>query len=169
SRCAVFRFSPLTDEDLTKITKQVIQGEGLELDDKAIEAVVYLSEGDARKAINILQGASGAGSKITEEMIFQVSSRARPAEIGEMVQLAIKGKFTQARDLLNKLMIEYAMSGQDVIGQVYREVTRLDVDDETKVKLVDRVGEYDFRMSEGGDERIQLEALLAQIMLVAKK
>ncbi|MFH1779920.1 MAG: replication factor C small subunit [Candidatus Micrarchaeota archaeon] len=169
SRCAIFRFSPLTDENVEKIIERVVSGEKVIIDDDATKAVIYLSEGDARKAINILQGAAGIGKKITEEIVYQVSSRARPKEISEMVSLALNGKFTEARNHLNKLMIDYAMSGEDVISQIYREVIKLDVDDETKVKLVDRVGEYDFRMSEGTDERIQLEALLAQIMLAGKK
>ena len=53
--------------------------------------------------------------------------------------------------------------------QVYREVTRLDIPDKKKIALVDRIGEYNFRLVEGANERIQLEALLAQIMLIGKE
>ena len=168
SRCAVFRFSPLPNEEIEKIIDHVAKGEGLKLDDKAKAAIVYVSDGDARKAINCLQGASTAGDRITEEQVFRVASRARPEEVGEMVRLALKGNFSEARQRLNSLMIRYGMSGEDVIMQVYNEVVRLDVPDAQKVALVDRVGEYDFRMTEGANERIQLEALLAQIMLLGK-
>jgi replication factor C small subunit len=63
-------------------------------------------------------------------------------------------------------MLEYGMSGEDVLLQVYKEITTLDIPDRTKVVLVDRIGEYNFRLVEGANERIQLEALLAQIMLI---
>ncbi|HIH20191.1 TPA: replication factor C small subunit [Candidatus Micrarchaeota archaeon] len=168
SRCAVFRFRSLEDGDLKKIVQDIAKKEGLDVDDKALDAIAYISEGDARKAINCLQGSAEKG-KITEEKVFEVSSRARPKEIAEMVELALKGKFIEARNKLNTVMVKYAMSGEDVLQQVYREVIALGVSDEVKVQLVDRVGEYDFRLSEGADERIQLEALLAQIMLVGSK
>jgi len=170
SRCSVFRFTPLGDGDIKKIIAHIAEKEKLKVDAKAVDAVVYVSEGDARKAINCLQGAAGAeDGKITEEAVFRVSSRARPKEIAEMVDLALKGKFSEARKALDEVMVRYAMSGEDVVEQVYKEVVRLDVPDDVKVRLVDRVGEYDFRLSEGADPRIQLEALLAQIMLIGRK
>lgn len=58
------------------------------------------------------------------------------------------------------------MSGEDVISQVYKEVINMQIPDKKKVMLVDRIGEYNFRLVEGANERIQLEALLAQIMLI---
>lgn len=170
SRCAVFRFSPLAEEDIKKLVEHVAGKESVKMDAKAIDAVVYVSEGDARKAINCLQGAASAeGGKITEEAVFRVSSRARPKEIAAMVDFALKGRFSEARKALDEVMVRYAMAGEDVIEQVYKEIVRLDVSDDVKVRLVDRVGEYDFRMNEGADPRIQLEALLAQIMLIGRK
>lgn len=168
SRCAVFRFKSLEDAQVKDIVREIAKKEGVSIDEKALDAIAYVSEGDARKAINCLQGSAEKG-KVTEENVFQVSSRAHPKEITEMVELALNGKFSEARKHLNTLMVKYAMSGEDVLGQIYREVVSLPISDDVKVHLVDRIGEYDFRLSEGADERIQLEALLAQIMLVGSK
>ncbi len=169
SRCAVFRFARLSDEELAKVVGHAAKGEGLHLDDKALVALLYVAGGDARKAVNALQGASIAGRKVTEDDVFRVASRARPAEVEKMVNLALSGKFVAARDLLDELMVKYGMSGEDVIGQIFREITRLPVSERQKVELVDKVGEYEFRMVEGANERIQLEALLAQFMLAGSK
>ncbi|MFH1056613.1 MAG: replication factor C small subunit [Candidatus Micrarchaeota archaeon] len=168
SRCAVFRFRSLQDEQIKKIVEGIAGKEGVKVDEKALDAIAYVADGDARKAINCLQGSAEKG-KISEEAVFQVSSRAKPKEIAEMVELALKGKFVEARNKLNTVMLKYSMSGEDVLQQVYREVILLGVSDDVKVQLVDKIGEYDFRLSEGADERIQLEALLAQIMLVGSR
>ena len=169
SRCAVFRFSSLTDDDLREIAKRVARGEKLELDKKAEDALLYVATGDARKVINCMQAVATLDKKITEDEVFKVASRARPKEIEEMLRFALKGEFMKARKSLEELMVRYGMAGEDILTQVYQEVTRLDVPDETKVRLVDRIGEYDFRMTEGANEQIQLEALLAQIMLIGKR
>jgi replication factor C small subunit len=86
-----------------------------------------------------------------------------------MVARALEGDFSGARKMLDEMMLKYGMSGEEVILQVFREVTRMSLPDKDKVALVDKIGEYDFRMVEGANERIQLEALLAQIMLHGKK
>lgn len=166
SRCAVFRFLPLGDGQVHEMLRHVAQKEGLTLDGKAEDAIAYVSSGDMRKAINALQGAAIHSKTIGEELIYKISSRARPKEIREMVDAAYGGNFSEARKMLLDLSTQYGLSGSDIILQVYREVVNLEIPEKKKVALVDRIGEYDFRLVEGANEHIQIEALLAQIMLL---
>jgi len=165
SRCVVFRFRPLQAKEMEGKLLEIAKKEKLELEAKALEAIIYVSMGDMRKAVNILQAASALDKKVGEDTVFKVSSRAKPKEVKEMIHTALKGEFLEARNLLDKLMYEHGMSGEDVIGQVYREVMAEDekeIDSKTKIALVDVIGEYDFRLVEGANERVQLEAMLAQ-------
>ncbi|MCD6226941.1 replication factor C small subunit [Candidatus Micrarchaeota archaeon] len=166
SRTSVFRFGPISEHDIKKMLKHIIHKEQLKVDDDALEAITYVSDGDLRKAINVLQGAAMQTSHITEKIIYSISSRAKPKEVQEMIKLALSNKFEKARKMLDTLMIEYGMSGEDVLLQMYKEVINMDIDDRIKVKIVDKIGEYNFRLVEGANERIQLEALLAQLMVV---
>ncbi len=168
SRCSVFRFMPLNDAEIKQMIERIAEKEGLQVSEAAITTLIYISSGDMRKAINALQGVSFQTKKITPEAIYKISSQARPEEIKKMMEAALSGKFMDARTLLDSLMIKYGMSGEDVIMQVYREVPSLQIPEEKKVHLIDKIGEYNFRMVEGANERIQLEALLAQMMLLGK-
>jgi replication factor C small subunit len=170
SRCALFRFTPLTDKDIGRRLAHIAREEGVDVDEKASAAIVYVAEGDMRKAINTLQVAASVGKKVTEDNIYKVSSRARPEEVAKMLDTALNGKFMDARKLLDQLLYEYALSAEDVLLQVYRAVADSDkIDDQTKVRLIDRVGEASFRVTEGANERIQLEAFLAQLALIPKE
>jgi len=169
SRCSVFRFKPLLDDEVRAMVNRIAAAEGLKVDEKAIETLIYISEGDMRKAINALQGASMHAKHITSDELYKTASRARPAEIKEMLDLSLAGKFTEARKKLDQLMINYGMSGEDVLLQIYREVPNMSISETAKVHLIDKIGEYNFRVVEGANERIQLEALLAQMMLIGKK
>jgi len=171
SRCVIYRFKPLGAKDVENQVKHVADKEKIEVDEKAIHALNYVSQGDMRKTINILQAASTLDKKITEDIVYSVSSRARPEQVQEMIILAVEGKFIEARKKLEELMYEQGMSGEDIIMQVYRETMNLDskhLDDKAKIELVNTIGEYDFRIVEGASERIQLEALLAQFMKYKK-
>ncbi len=171
SRCVIYRFKPLGAKEVEKQIQHVAHLEKIQVDEKATTAVNYVCQGDMRKALNILQAASTLDKKITEEIIYSVSSRARPEQVQEMILLALKGKFLEARKKLEELMYEQGMSGEDVLIQVYRETMSMDekeLPDKDKIALVDTIGEYDFRIVEGANERIQLEALLAQFMKYKK-
>lgn len=168
SRCSIFRFRPLSKEDIKKMIDRIAKEEGLVVGDDAIDALEYISNGDMRKAINALQGAAMNSKKVSSDSIYKVGSRARPKEIKEMINLAMDGHFVEARKKLDDLMITYGMSGEDVLLQIYKEVPTLPIPDREKVELIDKIGEYNFRVVEGANERIQLEALLAQFMLIKK-
>lgn len=169
SRCAIFRFLQLEEKDVNKMLEQIAKEEKLKVDADAYSAIFYVSEGDMRRAINILQGCAIHGEHITGELVHKISSRAKPKEIHEMVSLAIGGDFASARKNLDKLMMSYGLSGEDVLFQIYKEIPNLNIPENKKVVLVDRLGEYNFRLVEGANERIQLEALLAQFALIGAK
>ena len=65
-------------------------------------------------------------------------------------------------------MLNYGLSGLDIIKQIQKEIWNLDIDDRAKVNLIDKCGEIEFRMTEGSDEFLQLEALLSQVVLAKK-
>ncbi len=163
SRCAIFRFSPLKREDIIKKLKEIAENENITIDDSGIDAIIYVSEGDLRKAINVLQTAATVSKNIDDEVVYKVSSKARPDEIRKMVELALNNKFIEARELLYNLMIDWGMSGEDILIQMFREIPNLDIEERKKVSLVEAIGECDFRIVEGANERIQLSALLAKI------
>ncbi|MFH1695517.1 MAG: hypothetical protein ABH850_03780 [Candidatus Micrarchaeota archaeon] len=171
SRCAIFRFKPLNSKDITERLIEIAKKEGIQLNDDALKAVTYVSQGDLRKAINVLQASSSIESKIKEDTIYAVSSKAKPEEIKELIKLALEKKFLEAREKLDALLYDYGMSGEDVVLQLYRELIEVDekeIDGKTKIELIEKIGEANFRIVEGANERIQLEALIAQFMKYKK-
>lgn len=166
SRCAIFRFRRLTDKDIEQMFKRIARAEKITIAPEAIKAITYLSEGDMRKAINILQAAASLGKRVTEKSVYEVSAAAKPEEVRQMLELALAGKFEEARSKLHELLIERGLAGEDVLDQVHKEVFNLKLPERTKVELVDKVGEFSFRLSQGANERIQLEAMLAHFNLI---
>ncbi|MEM0201798.1 MAG: hypothetical protein QXR73_01300, partial [Candidatus Micrarchaeaceae archaeon] len=82
---------------------------------------------------------------------------------------AIAGDFTKAREDLNTLMVSYGMSGEDVLMQCYREALNIDVPDTMRLEIIRSIGDYNFRIVEGANDRIQLEAMLARLALLGRK
>ncbi len=170
SRCAVYRFRPIADKDIEKRVKHITREEKLNLADDGLEAIKYVARGDMRRAINTLQSAAVLGKKIDAETIYQTVAMARPEEVNELIELALKGDFMKARDKLDVLLIDQGLSGEDVIDQVHRATMNLGgISENMRVELLDKIGETDFRLTEGANERIQLEALIAHFMLAGKK
>lgn len=169
SRCAVFRYRRLGEREIAQMLKRIAKAEKFVLTEDGIKAIVYVSGGDMRMAINVLQAAAAVGKRVDEKAVFEVSALAKPEEVREMLELALNGKFEEARGKLNDLLVNQGLSGEDILEQIHREIFNLKLPEPMKVKLVDRVGEFDFRLSEGANERIQLEAVLAHFALVGDR
>ncbi len=169
SRCALFRFKPLSKEEIFEIINKIEKQETLKIDPKAKDALYQISEGDCRRVENLLQSSAAISDNITEEIIFSLASVARPKEVKEVLELAINNKFIDSRNLLLKVMLNYGLSGLDIVKQIQREIWNLNIEGKSKVKLIEKCGEIEFRMTEGSDEYIQLESLLAQFVLEASK
>jgi replication factor C small subunit len=168
SRCAVFRFRPLPKEAIVNYLAMIVEKEGATITEEALEALVHVAQGDMRKAVNSLQVAASLGEDITIEVVYQTTGTARPEEVRSLLETALSGDFIEARTILDEIMITYGLSGQDIIKQIHRTFFDLSIPDIEKVKLIDKTGEVEFRIVEGGNERIQLEALLAHLVLVGE-
>jgi len=166
SRCAVFRFRPLTSDDVRDYLSRIVAGENVKIDDAALDGLVHVAKGDLRRAVNSLQVAASTGKKIDMDTIYQTTGMAHPEEVMKMLETALGGNVAAARDILDDIMISYGLSGQDVIRQIHSSLFDMSIPDADKVRLVDKTGEIEFRIVEGSNERIQLEALLAYLVLV---
>ena len=169
SRCAMFRFRPLDKKEIFAIIESIEKEEKIKVNEKAKDALYTISEGDARRINNVMQSCAAISKDINEEVVYSMASVAKPKEVDEVLKLALQNKFIDARNKLMDVMLNYGLSGIDIIKQIQQEILNLDIDNEKKMLLMEKCGEIEFRMTEGSDEFIQLEALLSQFALYGSK
>jgi len=169
SRCAIYRFKPLDEEAVAEEVRRIADREGLDVNEEAMRAIIYVAQGDMRKAINALQGAAIISREITGAMIYEITSTARPEEIAELVDIILEGDFEGAERVLYRLTQERGLAPNELINQIYRAVVNHPMDRKVKVAIISHLGEADFRLSEGASSDIQMEAMLAQCVLSARE
>lgn len=165
SRCAIFRLKLLEKRDIEKIIKKISENENLNVSQDGIDMIYEGSEGDCRKCINLLQSTASISTSITPDLVSTMLSTAKPKDIKIVLDYAVSGDFEKAKDKLLDVMLKESISGQDVIKAIQKEIWNLQVEPEIKVKLTEKTGESEFRIIEGSDPFIQLQALLASFVL----
>ena len=166
SRCAIFRFPRLDEKDLKGRIMTIAKQEKVKLTEEGVDAILYVSGGDMRRSINVLQAAAVKKKEVDADSVYETTGKARPEDVSQLVNLALTGKFLESQDKLRNLLVWQGLSGTDIIRQIHREVLKLGVDEEAKVQLVNLVGEAEFRLTEGADTEIQLSAVLANFALI---
>jgi replication factor C small subunit len=172
SRCSLFRFKQLEKKDAIVYLSMICKAEKVSADEDAIERIFDLSEGDLRRAINYLQVAttSSKAGKLDLTQLNKMAPNDEGDSVRAMLLTAIQGNFLKARDLMYELMGKHWMSGREIIRIANREVVQIvELEAKKQVEAVRLLGEYDFRLSQGANEDIQLSAMLAQISLLGSK
>ncbi|MDD1673407.1 MAG: replication factor C small subunit [Methanomicrobiales archaeon] len=165
SRCAIYRFAPLSPQAVKEELHRIAKREGLRVSPEAQEAIVYVAQGDMRRAINALQGAAILSPTIEENMIYAITSTARPDEVEALLICATGGDFEGAEALLECLLSERGIAPTELLNQCYRALVHRKMEGALKVAFIDAIGETDYRLSEGANSDIQMKALLARFVL----
>jgi replication factor C small subunit len=165
SRCALFRFKLLEKKAIEKVLNKIAQGEDLTITPEAIEILYEGSEGDCRRSINLLQSSASISPSINTDLVSTVISNTKPKDMKVVLDYALAGDFQKAREKLLDVMLKESISGQDVVKSIQKEIWNLPIEPEIKVKLTEKTGEAEFRIVEGSDPFIQLQALLASFVL----
>ena len=93
---------------------------------------------------------------------------ARPEEVKEALEMSLNNNFAGARERLDTLQITYGLAGEDVLRQMHRSVRDIEVPDTIKVQMIEKLAEADFRLSEGANARIQIEAVIANFVVLGR-
>lgn len=165
SRCAIFRFKLLEKKDVEKVMKNVAKNENLEIEESAIESIYEGSEGDCRRSMNLLQSTAAISPKITKELVETILSESKPKNTKLLLEYALSGDYEGAKNKLLDIMLKEAISGQDIIKSIQKEIWNLTIEPELKVRLTEKAGEIEFRIVEGADPFVQLQSLLAGFVL----
>lgn len=166
SRCVVFKFKPLPKKEIFEIIEKISKIEGFKITEEGKQALFEVSSGDCRKVENILQSCAAVSQEISEKTVYSIASQALPNEINKILTLCVEGDMIQARKEMLNIMYENGLSGLDIIKQVSSAIWDLKIENLKKLDMIKLCGEIEFRLVEGSDEFIQLQALLAGISLI---
>jgi replication factor C small subunit len=122
SRCMVFQFTKLTREDAVRRLKTICEKEGVRFEEKALLEIYEAASGNLRHSINILQAAAGMGSVSQANVIVSVALSVR-SKVGEVIRLALDGKFTDAMAVLFELTNEFGIPENNFLKYTNQEYT----------------------------------------------
>ncbi|OFV67566.1 replication factor C small subunit [Methanosarcinales archaeon] len=168
SRCAIFRFKPLSMKDMIEQIRWISEQEGVTISDEGIDAICEIARGDMRRAINALQSAAALEKPIEREMIYEITATVSTKDVMKLINLAIDEGFDPARKELNDIFDRGVASGE-ILDVLARRIFDFPISDQAKIELMERIGEADYRITEGANERLQMEALIAYVSLNREK
>jgi replication factor C subunit 3/5 len=182
SRCTRFRFSPLKEQDIRRLVDHVIAEEDVKIETAATEALVKLSKGDMRRALNVLQACHASSTPlqppgqpkldpktieretITETTIYECIAAPHPADIRIIRDTVLTtSDVTSCLQTINELKISKGLALADILTALAEQLNDLDVPTQTRVTWLEGLSEIEYRLSGGGSETVQTGGLVGVI------
>jgi replication factor C small subunit len=167
SRSLVVNFTSPSNDVIASLASRIAESEGVEVDSTGLNAIARESNGDMRRAINLLQVASAKGKSVTEDAVYACSETTLSKGVRNMVSAAIDGSFVIAREALRGLLALEGYSPSDIMLQIERDLLSRPFEHDVLLALLDRVAEIDYRLVQARNPFIQITALLASIGKIA--
>nr|XP_011458804.1 PREDICTED: replication factor C subunit 3 [Fragaria vesca subsp. vesca] len=161
SRCTRFRFAPLDSFHVKDRLKHVIDAEGLDVFENGLAAVVRLSNGDMRKALNILQSTHMASQKITEEAVYLCTGNPLPKDIEQISHWLLNESFTEAFKRISDMKTIKGLALVDIVREVTMFVFKIKMPPDVRVLLINDLADIEYRLSFGCNDKLQLGSIIA--------
>ena len=165
SRCVVFKFTRISNKEISSQLKFIAQKEKIKADEKGLETICDYADGDIRHAINILQAAASMGS-IDVSSVKSVIGLTKTKDVQDVLKLALDGKVSDAREKMIELIKVYGMSESDFLKYINQAVFASKTSNIEGILEI--IAKYDYRILVGANPEIQLSALLAEITKFGK-
>ncbi|XP_010243510.1 PREDICTED: replication factor C subunit 3 [Nelumbo nucifera] len=161
SRCTRFRFAPLDASHVMDRLKYVIEAEGLDVSEGGLAALVRLSSGDMRKALNILQSTHMASQHITEEAVYLCTGNPMPKDIEQISFWLLNESFATSYRCISEMKMKKGLALVDIVREVTMFIFKIKMPSDVRVQLINDLADIEYRLSFGCNDKLQLGSLIA--------
>ena len=167
SRCKIFRYTGLLKHQLDERLKAICKKEKLTFSQEGINAIIFASQGDLRRAINFLQITSINYKDILQDNVYKLCDKPHPFIIRNIITSCVKKdlkrSFMIVRSLLNK-----GFSSTDIITSIISVLKYIDipnVSESYKINFMNEICQTGIILSKGVESELQLVGCLSKIHL----
>ena len=164
SRCLVLRFKPISEHGMTRMVKDILGKEGLEMGDDVMEVcrrIKKITAGDLRLAINLLQACD---LDSPTESIYKLSGTISPITMRAITIMMKKGRFEGIGKKMNVLHSilprQFLMQLEDYF------VHNHEISEDLRAIACRIIADYDERLTLTGDQENQLMGLVAKLCML---
>ncbi len=153
--------APSTDE-VVDVLETILEAERVPYEAAGVAYVASHADGDLRTAILDAQTVAEAEGELTQETAYEALRDVGPEErIVELVRRAVDGEFSEARSMLDDLLVDDGYTGSEVLSSMVRVARSRELVDPAELAVL--AGEVDADLAAGTSDRLHLSLLLAEL------
>ena len=168
SRCIILKYNEVNNKDMEKKLKKICKKEKIPYTEDGIKTILFISQGDIRKAINSLESTFFGFNEVNTENIYKICEKPPENDIADILNLCIKGELRKALDNILVLKTK-GYCNNDILLTLFNTLKEFDINDSLKMNLFDITSQSFVKINEGIDTNLQLLNCVCTIFKACNK
>ncbi|KAL5982782.1 Subunit of heteropentameric Replication factor C (RF-C) [Asimina triloba] len=157
---------------LRRVIERYTKTTSLDVTEGGLVALVRLSSGDMRKALNILQSTQMASPHVTEEAVYLCTGNPMPKDIEQISSWLLNESFATSFKCIQQLVpstsacisemkMRKGLGLVDIVREVTMFVFQIKMPADVRVQLINDLADIEYRLSFGCNDKLQLGSLVS--------
>lgn len=164
NKCVIMNFRTVSDENIKKRLIHICSKENIEYDEKGINAIIYMSQGDIRNAINNLESMYYSYDKITEQNVYKLCYQPHPTNIIEIIQNCVNKNFTKSINKYEELLTQ-GYCNSDILQLTLNILQQINIDETIRINFIKIISETYLLINEGINTNLQIYSAISKMIL----
>jgi len=163
SRCLILHYRPMNRDNIKKRLDMICQTEKVNYDEKGLEAIIFISQGDIRQAINNLEATYNSYNMITEENVYKLCYQPHPNTIINLIQKCASRNLIQAIEKHEELK-EQGYCNSDILQTMSNVLKLINIDEHIRINFIKIISDTYLNVSEGVDTSLQMYSCISKMI-----
>lgn len=168
SKCIIINYPKLKDSFINEKLIEICEKENIKFTYGSIEELLNISDKDIRKAINNLECIFFTCGNLTNDNIYSILDKPKPAYIRNILNLCLNNKFNESILELTRLY-KNGYNASDILltflDYLMKQNSDLTISQDLKMRLYKIISFSYIKVNEGNDSLLQLIGCLSNIYL----
>ena len=181
SRCACYRFPPLTTESIRTKILYISEKENISVTEDGMQTMIKISHGDMRRVINILQSTSMSNNVIDSNSIIKCTGYINTEHVHMILNALLNNTFDTAYSTVCEIKKEFSYTLSDIITELSDILINYCKNNDNKIiikidknkkltyinilKILDKMRVMEFNLTTTTTDNIQTVALIGNFNL----
>ncbi len=168
SRCIILKYNSITNCDMKSKLINICEKENIEYDDKGIESIIFIAQGDVRYAINCLESTYFGFNKITYENVYKICEKPPQLQVLSFINLCLAGNLEKAvQEILDLKNNGYC--NNDILLTIMNVLKEINISEANRISMIESASNAYMIVNDGVDTDLQLLACICDFFKLGKK
>ena len=163
SRCLILHYRPMNRLNIKNRLEVICKTENVKYDEKGLESIIFISQGDIRQAINNLEATHNSYNFISEDNVYKLCYQPHPNTIINLIQKCASRNLIQGIAKYEDLK-DQGYCNSDILQTMINVLKLITIDEHIRINFIKILSDIYLNVSEGTDTNLQMYSCISKMI-----